>query len=205
MKNFVPVILAGACLCWAACAHRSGQPASHSQDSLSHQDSSQDVFFPVAEYLETQILRIDSFPEALRKFTTRNGRTDTAYIQLPEFNALAMQFLVPAFNDGSFQKQYTETSFMDRSTQSVTLTYSPRDKGLPLQRVDVVTIPENGVNKVRSVYLENSKVAGDSTIFQKLYWQTSHQLQIISLITVKGQPPVGQQVKVVWDPDEDNE
>lgn len=205
MKNFVPVLLAGACLCWSACVHRGGQPASQQQDSLSHQDSAKDVFFPVAEYLETEILRIDSFPEALRKFTTRKGRTDTAYIQLPEFNALAGQFLVPAFNDGSFQKQYTESSFMDRSSQTVTLTYSPTDKDLPLQRVDVVTIPENGVNKVRSVYLENRKVAGDSTTFQKLYWQTSHQLQIISVITVKGQPPVEQQVKVVWDPDEDNE
>ena len=203
MKNFVLAIIAG--LCWSACAHRGGQPVSILQDSLSHQDSSRDAFFPVADYLEAEILRIDSFPEALRKFTTRDGRTDTTYIQLPEFNALALQFLVPAFNDGSFQKQYTETSFMDRSTETVTLTYSPTDKDLPLQRVDVVTIADNGVNKVRSVYLENRKVAGDSVIFQKLYWQTRHQLQIISLITVKGQPPVGQQVKVVWDPDEDNE
>ena len=203
MKNFVLAIIAG--LCWGACAHRGGQPASILQDSLSHQDSSRNVFFPVADYLETEILHIDSFPEALRKFTTRDGRTDTAYIQLPEFNALALQFLVPAFSDGSFQKQYTESSFIDRSTETATLTYSPTNKDLPLQRVDVVTIAENGVNKVRSVYLENRKIAGDSVIFQKLYWQTSHQLQIVSLITVKGQPPVRQQVKVVWDPEEDNE
>ena len=203
MKNFVLAIIAG--LCWGACAHRGGQPAPIPQDSLSHQDSSGDAFFPVAEYLEAEILRVDSFPEALRKFTTRDGRTDTAYIQVPEFNALALQFLVPAFNDGSFQKQYTESSFMDRSTETATLTYSTTDADLPLQRVDVVTIAENGVNKVRSVYLENRKVAGDSVIFQKLYWQTMHQLQIVSLITVKGRPPVRQQVKVVWDPDEDNE
>jgi hypothetical protein len=205
MKNFVFAIIAGACLCGSACGHRSGQPVSHQQDSLSHQDTAKDAFFPVADYLETEIQHIDSFPEALRKFTTRNGRTDTAYIQLPEFNALAMQFLVPAFNDGSFQKQYTESSFMDRSTETVTLTYATTDRDLPLQRVDVVTIADNGVNKVSSVYLENSKVAGDSMIFQKLYWQSRHQLQIISVITVKGRPPVEQQVKVVWDPDEDNE
>jgi hypothetical protein len=203
MKNFVLAVIAG--LCWGACAHRSGQPASHQPDSLLHQDSSLNAFFPVADYLETEILHIDSFPEALRKFTTRNGRTDTAYIQLPEFNALALQFLVPAFRDGSFEKQYTESSFIDRSTETATLTYSPTDKDLPLQRVDVVTVAENGVNKVRSVYLENRKVAGDSVIFQKLYWQARHQLLIVSLITVKGQRPVGQQVKVVWDPEEDNE
>jgi len=203
MKNFVFAIIAGACLCWSACGHRSGEPASHQQDSLSHQDSSKDAFFPVADYLETEILHIDSFPEALRKFTTRDGRTDTAYIQLPEFNALALEFLAPALRDGSFEKQYTESSFMDRSTETVTFTYSPTDKDLPLQRVDVVTIADNGVNKVRSVYLENRKVAGDSVIFQKLYWQSRRQLQIVSVIRVKGRPPVEQQVKVVWDPEEE--
>jgi hypothetical protein len=205
MKNFVFATIAGACLCWIACGHRSGRPASHQQDSLSHQDSSKDTFFPVADYLETEILHIDSFPEALRKFTTRDGRTDTAYIKLPEFNALALEFLAPALRDGSFEKQYTESSFMDRSTETVTFTYSPTDKDLPMQRVDVVTIADNGVNKVSSVYLENRKVAGDSVIFQKLYWQSRHQLQIVSVITVKGRPPVEQQVKVVWDPEEDNE
>jgi hypothetical protein len=205
MKNVVLVLIAGICLCWVSCAHRNGQPASDQQDSLSRQDSSKNVFFPVAEYMEAEILRIDSFPEAMRKFTTRDGHTDTVYIQVPEFNALAMQFLAPAFIDGSFQKDYEETSFMDRSTETATFTYSAKGKDLPLQRVDVVTISEGGVSKVKSVYQETSKVAGDSTIFQKLYWQTKHQLQIISLITVKGRPPVRQQVKVVWDPEEGNE
>src|ERR1700722_7148760 len=137
MKNFVLAIIAG--LCWSACAHRGGQPVSILQDSLSHQDSSRDAFFPVADYLEAEILRIDSFPEALRKFTTLNGRTDTAYIQLPEFNALALQFLAPALHDGSFEKKYAENSFMDKSTETITFTYSTPDKDLPLQRVDVVT------------------------------------------------------------------
>lgn len=205
MKNFVPAIIAGVCLCWGACGHRGGQTPYNQPDSVSQQDDAKDVFFPVAEYLETEILRIDSFPEALRKFTTRNGQTDTAYIQPSEFNNLALQFLVPAFSDGSFEKQYTENSIMDRSTETVTLTYSPKENDLPLQRVDVVTIAENGVNKVRSVYLENRKVSGDSVIFQKLFWETGRQMQIISQTRVKGQPPVEQQVKVVWNPDDDNE
>src|ERR1700744_1632056 len=108
MKNFVLAVIAGACLCFGACAHHGGQPVSDLQDSLSRQDSARNAFFPVEEYLEGEILRIDSFPEALRKFTTLHGRTDTAYIQLAEFNALALQFLAPAFHDGSFDKKYAE-------------------------------------------------------------------------------------------------
>jgi hypothetical protein len=204
MKNFALVCLAGGWLCFNACSHHGQQPASGQQDSvsikgvLSNNDSAKDTFFPVADYLETEILRVDSFPIATMKYTVRNGRTDSGYIQLTEFNELALQFLVPEFQDGSFEKKYTENSFVDRATQSVTFTYSTTDESLPLQRVDVVAASGTQGHLVKSIYLERTRVAGDSVIHQKMFWQAGRNFQIISLIRVKGQPPVQQQVRVVW-------
>jgi hypothetical protein len=198
MKNFALVCLAGAWLCFNACAHHGQQPAPGQQDSLSNKDSARNSFFPVADYLETEIMRVDSFPIATMKYTIRNGRTDSGYIQLTEFNGLALQFLLPEFKNGSFEKNYTETSFADRATQSVTFTYSTTDQSLPLQRVDVVTASGTQGNLVKSIYMEKTRVAGDSVILQKMFWQAGRNFQIISLIRVKGQPPVQQQVKVVW-------
>ena len=132
------------------------------------------------------------------KYTVQNGRTDSGYIQLTEFNALALQFLLPEFKDGSFEKKFTENSFGDRATQSVTFTYSTTDQSLPLQRVDVVAASGTQNNQVKSIYLERTRVSGDSVILQKMYWQAGKNFQIISLIRVKGQPPVQQQVRVVW-------
>jgi hypothetical protein len=201
MKNFALVCLAGAWLSFNACAHHGQQPAPSPQDSLSINDSAKNSFFPVADYLETEIMRVDSFPIATMKYTIRNGRTDSGYIQLTEFNELALQFLLPEFKDGSFEKNYKETSFVDRATQSVTFTYSPADQSLPLQRVDVVAASGTQGNLVESIYLEKTRVAGDSVVLQKMYWQAGRNFQIISLIRVKGQPPVQQQVRVVWNPE----
>jgi hypothetical protein len=211
MKNFALVCLAGAWLCFNACAHHGQQPAPGQQDSISikgfltDKDSTRNPFFPVADYLETEIMRVDSFPIATMKYNVRNGRTDSGYIPLPEFNALALQFLLPEFEDGSFEKNYTENSFVDRASQSVTFTYSTTDQSLPLQRVDVVTASGTQGNLVKSIYLEKTRVAGDSVILQKMYWQAGRNFQIISLIRVKGQRPVQQQVRVVWNTPPDNE
>jgi hypothetical protein len=205
MKNFALICLAGAWLFVNACAHHGQQPAPGQQDSLSNKDSARNSFFPVADYLETEIMRVDSFPIATMKYTIRNGRTDSGYIQLTEFNALALQFLLPEFEDGSFEKKYTENSFVDRATESVTFTYSTSDQSLPLQRVDVVTASGTQGNLVKSIYFEKTRVAGDSVILQKMYWQAGRSFLIISLIRVKGQSPVQQQVRVVWNPEAEDE
>jgi hypothetical protein len=205
MKNFALVCLAGAWLCFNACAHHGQQPTPGQQDSLSNKDSAKTSFFPVADYLETEIMRVDSFPIATMKYTIRNGRTDSGYIQLSEFNELARQFLLPEFKNGSFEKNYTENSFADRGTQSVTFTYSTADQSLPLQRVDVVTASGTQGNLVKSVYMERTRVAGDSVILQKMYWEAGRNFLIISLIRVKGQPPVQQQVRVVWNSETEEE
>jgi hypothetical protein len=212
MKNFALVCLAGAWVCFNACAHHGQQPAPGQQDSnsikgfLTDKDSARNPFFPVGDYLETEIMRVDSFPIATMKYTIRNGRTDSGYIQLTEFNELARQFLLPEFKDGSFEKNYTENSFADGATQSVSFTYSPADQSLPLQRVDVVTASGTQGNLVKSIYIERTRAAGDSVILQKMYWQAGRNFQIISLIRVKDQPPVQQQIRVVWNSEvEDNE
>ncbi len=65
-----------------------------------------------------------------------------------------MQFVVPEFRNGQFEKDFTETSFIDNATQAATFTYSTTDKDLPLQRVDVITVPHGANHQMKSVYLE---------------------------------------------------
>ena len=201
MKHFVVLCLAGAFFLTACGNHH--QPADLSkQDSLVSSDSSKNSFFPVAEYLETEILHVDSVPLALRKYTTLNGKTDTAFIQVPEFNVLALQFLPLELHDSSFEKNFTENAFVDKTTQSITFTYSTAIKTLPLQRVDVQTAPGNGSQKVKSIYLEKNRVSGDSSILEKMYWRAGRSFQVMTMISVKGKSPVEHQLKVVWDDEE---
>jgi hypothetical protein len=199
MKYLIALILG---LTIVSCKNPGHQAAPTNQDSIPPNDTA-NTFFPVADYLETEILHVDSVPLALKKYTTTNNRTDSAFIQVPEFNTLAKQFLPQELHDGRFEKDYTETSFKDKSTEYITFTYSTAVAELPLKRVDVQTIPYNGSQQVRSIYLEKNYSSGDSLITQKMYWRAGKSFQIATRTTLKGKPPVEQLLKVVWGEEED--
>jgi hypothetical protein len=201
MKYFVLLYLAGAIFLTACDNHQ--QPADTSkQDSLSQADSGRNAYIPVAAYLEAEILHVDSVPLALKRYRTLNGTTDSAFIQVPEFNQLALQFLPTELHDGSFEKNFTESSFADQSTQSIMFTYSTKVSDQSLRRVDVQTVTGNGSQKIKSIYEEKKHTSGDSLILEKMYWRTGKSFQIVTMTTVKGKPTVEQQLKVVWDDEE---
>jgi hypothetical protein len=199
MNKFVLACIIGGCLLSGACAHHPQQPSPQSTDTLSQPDTAGHSYFPVADILESEIRQIDSTPVAIRKFIVVNGRTDSGFINPAEFNALAMQFVVPEFRNGRFEKDFTESSFIDNATQAATFTYSTTNRSLSLQRVDVIAIPQGTAHQVKSVYLERNRVSGDSTMLDKMYWRAGKQFQVISLISIKGGQPVQRQLIVSWD------
>jgi hypothetical protein len=210
MNKLVLACITGGWLLCGACAHHPQQPSPQPTDTLPSQaDTAGHSYFPVAEILESEIGQVDSMPVAIRKFVIANGRTDSGYIKPAEFDALAMQFLVPEFRNGRFEKDFTESSFIDNATQAATFTYSTTDKDLSLQRVDVIAIPKGTVHQVKSIYLERNRVSGDSSILDKMYWRAGKRFQVLSLINVKGRAPAERQLIVSWesgsDTDEDNE
>ena len=207
MKHFFIVVLAGGSLFWSACGSPVKPPSNTAADadSVARKDSMSNAFFPVGDYLRTEILRVDSTPVAITRYTVQQDRKDSAFISPAEFNKLAAAFLLPEFVDGSFEKKYQESSFMDKVTRSSTFTYSTTERSLPLQRVDVVTIPGNTSYRVKSIYLEKSFVSGDTVVMQKMYWKAGRNFQIITQTNVHGKPAADRQLKVVWDIGEDEE
>jgi hypothetical protein len=203
MKHLVVFFLAGSLLLASACKNHPQSTTDTPTDSLAAKDSTANVFFPVADYLETEILYVDSTPLAVKKYTIQDDHKDSGYIQPAEFNMIAKAFLLPEFRNGSFQKNYQETSFIDKSSQTATFTYSTTDKTLPLQRVDVITVPNNGSSRVKSVYLQKHFRTGDTVVVQKMYWRAGRSFQILTETNVSGRPSVEKQVQVVWNDDEE--
>jgi hypothetical protein len=204
MKYLVVFCLTGLLL--GACVTHN-QPTATTKDSLADADSttSKNRFFPVADFLETEILAVDSAPLALCKYVVhgKQKQTDSAFISVPAFNTLAREFLPAELRDSGLEKHFTESSFADRATRSINFTYSPVDKDAALQRVDVMTMAGPRAQEVRSIYLEKRRVAGDSVIMQKLLWQAKHSFQIITLTRVKGGPPIEDLLRVVWNDGKD--
>lgn len=199
MKFLTALCLAGVALLSACSNH---QPSAGSpSDSLARADSgtARNAFFPVADFLEAEIRSVDSLPLAKKKFTVREGRTDSVFLEVPEFNQLALQFVPQELADGRFEKNFTETAFQDKATGSITFTYSPVNPNTELQRVDVVTVQGVRAQQVKSVYLERLRKSGDSVILQKMFWRAQRNFSIATLIQVKGKEAGEAQIRVVWD------
>src|SRR5258708_1033197 len=196
MKNFSAFFLAGSfassLLLGSACTTPSTPP-------VQKEDSTGTSFLPVADYLRAEISYVDSTPLAILKYTIRNNRADSAFIQQGEFNRLSKEFLTPELDAASFSKDFTESSFMDKTTGYLSFTYSTRNKALSLQRVDVLSAPGAGMDKVKSIYLEKIYPAGDTTVTKKMFWQTGRSFQIFTSLRLPGQPPLENQLKVVWE------
>lgn len=199
MKYLAFIFLAGAVASFAACSHASQPDTTGTKDSVSN------PYFPVADFLESEIQYVDSTPTALWKFITRKGKTDSSFIAVPEFNSLALQFLPPEIRDSGWERHFTETSFSDKTTRSITFTYAPRDTGQGVQRVDVLTTAGRRAQEVRTIYVEKSRRSGDSVILQKMLWRPKIDFQIVTLTKVKGKDADEQQVKVVWGSEEGDE
>jgi hypothetical protein len=193
MKNFTAFFLAGLLLLAGACrTHPSPPPAPK-------EDSTVTAYLPVADYLRAEISYVDSTPLAIQKYITRDNRRDSSFIQQGEFNRLSQEFLLPELMPDSFKKNYSESSFMDKTTGYLSFTYSTLDRKLPLQRVDVLAVPGASTNKVKSIYLQKGFSTGDTTVVQKMFWQTGHSFLILTSLQIPGKPAVEHQLKVVWD------
>ncbi|MEO6962010.1 MAG: hypothetical protein ABIY90_08590 [Puia sp.] len=160
-------------------------------------------YFPVLDYLESEIAGVDSLPSKMTEYITRNGKTDSAILTLTAFNKLAAGFLLPGLDSNRFEKRFEENSFLDQTTNLLSFTYSTKDTSYGLRRVDVLAIPDPaGTDKVKSIYLESSALHGDTLILSKMFWNSGKSFSIIHIYQPAHGEAVTSQTKVVWNSSE---
>jgi hypothetical protein len=158
-------------------------------------------FFPVADYIASEIHYVDSLPLGIVKYSIHDSRTDSAYIQAAEFDQLAKDFTCAELRPATFEHEFSETSFIDETTESTTFTYSTKNDKLELYRVDVLATAGEGSNKVSSIYLEKAIHSADTVITKKLLWRTKKSFQIVTSKRFGSNGYEIEQLRVVWDPE----
>jgi hypothetical protein len=156
-------------------------------------------YFPVTDFIKKEIRYVDSLPLAIIKYNIESNKSDSVFIKPKEFNSIAQEFLPAQLFSPSFEEDFTETSFMDETTQSVTFTYSTPKKNEELRHVDVLVKPTPGLKKVKSVYMEKIINKNDTLIIKKMIWKARRNFNIITSIQPLGQKAVIKQLKIVWD------
>jgi hypothetical protein len=201
MKLRTVSFFAGCVLLLSACGNH--QPPAPATDITPKADTTNEKFFPIASYLQSEIRYVDSTPLAILKRETVNNRTDSAFLTPAAFHALASSFLVPELDETNLEKNYTESSFGDKTTGYLSFTYAPKDKEhAALRRVDVVVAAGEGFDKVKSIYLERATRASDTLVMKKMYWQARHSFLVITSLQLPGKTAEVRQLKVVWNNEE---
>jgi hypothetical protein len=157
-------------------------------------------YFPVKDYLLSEIAYVDSMPFRIVRYEIRNGKTDSAIIVARDFDRLAQAFLPAGIDSTAFEKNFTENSFMDQTTQALTFNYTIKNQDSGLQRVDVLATPNPGFDKVKSIYMEQNLKRNDTSILERMTWKAKRRFQIISIYSPSKAASFTSQLDVIWDP-----
>jgi hypothetical protein len=189
-------------LCLAiACKDKAPQPVTPSAETDSTTTGS---YMPVADFIKSDIKRVDSFAGGILKKVNMNGKKDSLYIQVPQFQQLAGQFLLPELDSTSFQQNFSESSLMDETTQLLNFIYTPKEEASAqpgsLQKVIVYIKPNLANDKVNRIYMERAFNSGDTLVQQKLTWKIEGYFYVLTIRQPKAGPAVTSMEKVIWDP-----
>jgi hypothetical protein len=183
---------------WLICACHSRQSETTVTDEK-QTDTAKKNYLPVADYLKSEIAGVDSFPFRIMKYQVINGKTDSGIITTAIFDQLAKEFLVTDLDSSRFENKFEENSFVDRSTNLVSFTYSTKDTGDGLKRVDVLLSPGSGVDKLNSIYMESISSNRDSSLISKMSWKAGRNFSILHVRQPKNGAETTKQTIVVWD------
>jgi hypothetical protein len=162
-------------------------------------DTAKKNYLPVADYIKSEIALVDSFPYRLMRYHIMDGRTDSGIITTAVFDRIAKQFLPDGLDSADFEKNFEENSFVDRSTNLISFTYSTKDTGDGLKRVDVLLSPGASVSKLNSIYMESINTKNDSSVISKMAWKAGKNFRIIRILHLKSGRETSDQIIVDWD------
>lgn len=192
-RFFIPLSV----ICLISACHST--PSETTEKKVEKTDTAKKNYLPVAYYLKAEIAGVDSFPLRIMKYHVSNGQTDSGIITTAVFDQLAKEFLIPELDSARFESKFEENSFVDRSTNLVSFTYSTKDTGNGLKRVDVLLSPGSGYDKLNSIYMESISKDKDSTLISKMTWKAGRNFNILHIRQPNKGPETTNQTIVIWD------
>src|SRR5262245_58681333 len=138
--KFFPVLLSVLMLIYSC-----QSPSSNTPSGDTTRDTVKKNYLPVADLLKSEIAAVDSFPMLIRRYELAGSRKDSSVLTVAEFDRIAREFLQPGLDSAWFANHFTESSFLDQTTDLTSFTYSTKDTGYGLKRVDVLLKQAGGV------------------------------------------------------------
>lgn len=150
-------------------------------------------FYPITQYIISELDQLDSVPLAIIKYTTQGSSTDTSIISKSDFRKIAGSLINADVSLPDRSDLYEETSFLDATLGTLSLTYRPlRSASFNINQLDVLLNQTN--SKVLSIYAET--LEGDS--LKKMLWTPNRSFQVTTLTTPNNGTEQVLQERYVW-------
>lgn len=163
--------------------------------------ASQEKFFPVLSFIQSQVADIDTSLYPIRKLVyIDSSRTDTIYIPREQFRTEAKDFLtIPDLSSSKYNDRYIEDKQFDETMNRVLLTYTPqKPEKEEIQRQEVLIKPDPSGDKITNIIINQTINTRDSSVQKRLLWSVDESFQVIKTKQLKGQQETTSTVKVIW-------
>ncbi len=154
------------------------------------------VYYPINGYIRQQIKDVDTTPYYLYRLQVVKEKKDSSVVDRAVFDAGVKQFLLPQLEEDSFKKDFDEAVFDDESTNSITLTYTPKSKDNIVQNASVLLDKEN--QNVKWIFISTLSNGGDSTVIQRIGWKGDQRCYINKVVSHKNKSETQSQLSFVW-------
>lgn len=162
------------CILYSACT---GSNKKEAQKPV--QPNNEEDYINYTALLNDQVRAVDSTPLAIYKYTTaENGKTDTTTIQREEFRTLAKTFLEPDIMQRALRKDYSASTFGDKTTQLANFTYETKKPEHAVQRLNLRFKP-GAFSRFTSLDMVKN-LPGNTGATQKLFWKANRYFHIIT-------------------------
>lgn len=180
-----------------SCGTQSTTTDEHKTDALTI-DTTNEPLYPYAQYIDSQINYVSNAQLAVFQFNYSNGKlVDSSIISKDAFKAISLQFNNPDLNLTAFRKSYSEESFQDLSTESITFIIKALNDTSVIKEVTVLLQPES--KAVKNIIIKKIIEHPDYTETQNMLWVNNMNCQIVSVLNYKSGETESKVVKLEWD------
>jgi hypothetical protein len=158
-------------------------------------------FFPVTDYLKSQVKHVDTSLYRIIKVETMNGRSDTSFLKREEFSKIARDFVeIPDISAKKIKNDYEETQMYDESLQSIILTYTTSERENKVQRQDVILgqANEDGNSDVSTIIVHTVENSRKTSIEKNMVWYVNKRFIIVTKTNTADQPEKVEKLEVIW-------
>lgn len=161
---------------------------------------SAESYLPIKELLQAEVHNVESYAAGILRKANSEGKKDSAFIKLPQFQRIAEQFMLKELDSAFFSSHFKETSFMDQTTQMLNFIYTPTDSTSSLQKAVIYVQPSETSSNMDRLYFETAYNRGDTLVEKKLTWKTRKYFYILTVKQPKSGNAITTMEKLIWDP-----